>query len=172
MNVELRPRVCSGHLVVALSGELDATDAITAAAAVTALAPAGQQLIIDLEALEFIDCCAVRALLGVRQAARQAGGDVLLAAPQGPVLRLLTLLHVPGVHASVASAAESVPAAAPALLPAGQRPTTRRTGGVPLSGAPYRMAGRLAVWCRRATVTRRAVPEPDRAGGHAGRRSG
>jgi hypothetical protein len=29
---------------------------------------------------------------------------VLLAAPHGPVLRLLTLLGVPGVHASVAAA--------------------------------------------------------------------
>jgi anti-anti-sigma factor len=90
-----------------LRGELDTRDAEDTAVAVAALAAGGQRLIIDLEALDFIDCHAVGALLGVRATARQAGGDVLLAAPHGPVLRLLTLLGVPGVYASVAAAADS-----------------------------------------------------------------
>lgn len=106
-NVEPCTRLCDGHVVVALRGELDGVDADSAAAAVTALAAGGQQLIIDLEALEFIDCHALRALLGARETARQAGGDVLLAAPHGLVLRVLTLIGVPGVHASPAAAAES-----------------------------------------------------------------
>lgn len=104
-NIELRTRVCRGYSVVALRGELDTRDAEDTAAAVAALTAGGQQLIIDLETLDFIDCHAAGALLRVREAARQAGGDVLLAAPHGPVLRLLTLLDVPGVHASVAAAA-------------------------------------------------------------------
>jgi anti-anti-sigma factor len=78
--------------VIALIGELDTTDAITTAAAVTAFAPSGQQLIIDLAALEYIDCHAVSA----RQSSQRAGGDVLLAAPHGLVLRLLTLIGAPG----------------------------------------------------------------------------
>lgn len=106
-NVELCTRLCDGHVVVTLRGELDGADADSAAAAVAALAAGGQQLIIDLEALEFIDCHAVGALLGARETARQAGGDVLLAAPHGLVLRVLTLIGVPGVHASLAAAAES-----------------------------------------------------------------
>jgi anti-anti-sigma factor len=121
INVGLRTRVCGGHVVVALIGELDTTDAIVTATAVAALAPGGERLIIDLEALEFIDCHAVRELLGVRHAARQGGGDVLLAGPHGAVLRLLTMLDVPGVHASAATAAGSVPAPAPSLLAGGQQ---------------------------------------------------
>jgi anti-anti-sigma regulatory factor len=38
------------------------------------VAAGGSQVIIDLEAPEFIDCHAVGALLGVREQARRAGG--------------------------------------------------------------------------------------------------
>jgi anti-anti-sigma factor len=106
-NVKLWTRVYRGCAVVVLRGELDTRSAEDTAAAVAALTAGGQQLISDLETLDFIDCHAVGALLGVREAARRAGGDVLLAAPHGPVLRLLTVLGVPGVHASVAAAADS-----------------------------------------------------------------
>ena len=82
-NVELRTGVCRGYAVVVLCGQLDTRDAGETAAAVAALAAGGQQLIIDLETLDFIDCHAVGALLGVRATARQAGGDVLLAARAG-----------------------------------------------------------------------------------------
>ena len=104
-TVELRARVCGSYAVVVLLGELDITNAESAVGAVAALAADGQPLIIDLEALDFIDCHATGALLEVRKTARQVGGDVLLAAPHGPVLRLLTLLGMPGVHASVADSA-------------------------------------------------------------------
>jgi anti-anti-sigma factor len=117
VNVELRTWVCDGHVVVALIGELDTTDAVTAAAAVMALAPSGHELIIDLEALEFIDCHAVHELLGVRQSARQAGGDLLLAAAHGLVLRVLTLIGVPVVQASVAAAAGNALAAGRSAVP-------------------------------------------------------
>ena len=41
------------------------------------------RIIVDLAALEFIDCCALGALGRVRAQARQAGGDLLLAARCG-----------------------------------------------------------------------------------------
>jgi len=63
-NVELRTGVCRGYAVVVLCGELDTRDAGGTAAAVAALAAGGQQLIIDLETLDFIDCHAAGALLG------------------------------------------------------------------------------------------------------------
>jgi anti-anti-sigma factor len=67
-------RVCGGYVVAALRWELDTADAESAAGAVAALTADGRQLIIDLETLDFIDCHAVGALLGVREAAQQAGG--------------------------------------------------------------------------------------------------
>ncbi len=132
-NVELRTRVYRGYAVVALRGEVDTTDAQDTAAAVAALTAGGQQLIIDLENLDFIDCHAAGALLGARATARQAGGDVLLAAPHGPVLRLLTLLGVPGVHASVDAAAASA-----GSLDARRRAVSIvRSGSAALAGARY-----------------------------------
>ena len=129
-TVELLTRSCGVYAVAALRGELDTTDAEAVVGALTVLAADGQQLIIDLEALDFIDCHATGALLGVRTTARQAGGDVLLAAPHGPVLRLLTLLGVPDVHASVAAAADSA-----AWRDAGRRAVSiAQSAGAALSG--------------------------------------
>jgi STAS domain/Histidine kinase-like ATPase domain len=65
------------------------------------------RIIVDLAALEFIDCCALDALGRVRAQARQADGDLLLAAPRGPVRRILALtglIDVFSVHASVEDA--------------------------------------------------------------------
>lgn len=138
-NVELRTRVCKGYTVALLRGELDTTDAEAVAYAVVALTADGQQLIIDLETLDFIDCHAVGALLGARATARRAGGDVLLAAPRGRVLRVLTLLGVPGVYASVAASVDSVGC-----------DDWRRAAGIAwfrraaLSGVRYWMAARSA----------------------------
>src|SRR5690348_12124224 len=46
---------------------------------------------IDISALDFMDCASLRALLEVQTLARRGGGDVVLAAPQPHVLRLLAL---------------------------------------------------------------------------------
>ena len=146
-NVELRTRTCGGCAVAVLRGELDTTGAETAAGAVAALVPGGRQLIIDLGTLDFIDCHATSALLGVRKTALQAGGDVLLAAPHGLVLRLLTLLGVPGVHASVAAAGS-----------AGRRGARHLAAGT----APSGRVVRPGAWYRR---TARRAPAPRRAGG-------
>jgi anti-anti-sigma factor len=76
-------------------------------AVLTAAAAGNPRIIIDLAALEYIDCCASGALGRVRAQARQAGGDLLLAAPCGPVRRILALtglIDVFSVHASVADA--------------------------------------------------------------------
>lgn len=90
-GVELKTSVCKGRIVVALRGDLDVTDADAAEAVITALVARGQSLIIDVSALDFIDCSALGALLRVRELARHGGGNVVLAAPQPHVLRLLAL---------------------------------------------------------------------------------
>jgi len=110
ISVDLSTRECDGQVIVALRGVLDVADAVSVAAALTAAAASERDIIIDLAGLEFIDSSGVAALVRGRRQARYAGGELLLAAPQQQVLRVLTLtrlLDVFPVHASVAEAAGS-----------------------------------------------------------------
>jgi anti-sigma B factor antagonist len=81
----------NSHAVVVLRGELDVTDAAEVAAALAGVVSRQPNVIIDLTGLEYIDCGGLRALAGAQEQARQTGGDLLLAAPQLLVLRLLSL---------------------------------------------------------------------------------
>jgi anti-anti-sigma factor len=128
VSVELRTRAGGSVLVVMLGRELDTVDAESPASAAAALAEGRRQLIIGLEALEalaYLDCHALSALLRPRETTRQAGGDALLAAPRGLVLRLLTLVGMPGVAASVAAAAAGIAASG-----------TRSARELPVLGVP------------------------------------
>jgi anti-sigma B factor antagonist len=110
-GVELKASVRDGHVVVVLRGELDVIGAADAEAAITALVAPGQSLIIDMSALDFMDCASLGALLRVQTLARRGDGEVLLAAPHRQVLRLLALTGMDDrfwLHASVAAAAASV----------------------------------------------------------------
>jgi anti-sigma B factor antagonist len=109
-GVELNVSVRGGLVVLALRGDLDVTGAADAEAAITALVARGRSLIIDMSALDFIDCCSLGALLRV-QALAWCGGGVVLAAPQRHVLRLLALTgnaEAFPVHATVAGAAAGI----------------------------------------------------------------
>ena len=119
LSVDVRPREREGQVVVALRGELDVVDAATLAAALSAVAARDREVIVDLSGLQFIDCSGVAALMRARNQARDAGGDLLLAAVQRQVRRVLTLtrlIDVFSVHASVdeavGSAGRSPPMAA------------------------------------------------------------
>ncbi len=108
-GVELETSARDGHVVMALRGELDVSGAAAVEAAITAVVVPGQSLIIDLAALDFMDCAALGALLRVRGLARSGGGDVVLAGPQRRARRLLVLagqdqafLVHPSVEAAVA----------------------------------------------------------------------
>ena len=81
---------------------------MSVAAALAAVAARERDIIIDLAGLEFIDSSGVAALVRGRRQARDAGGELLLAAPQQQVLRVLSLtrlIDVFPVHATVAEAA-------------------------------------------------------------------
>jgi anti-anti-sigma factor len=95
-GVELSTSACNGHIVVALRGELDVTCTTEAEAAITALVARGRYLVIDMSALDFMDCSSVGALLRVQTLAPCGGGDVVLATPQPLVLRLLALAGADG----------------------------------------------------------------------------
>jgi anti-sigma B factor antagonist len=106
-GVQVSVSTCGRQVVIALHGDLDVVTAARVAAAVTA---AGTHVIVDLADVEFIDCCALSALLGARELARLAGGDVLLAGPREPVLRVLDLTGragMSGIYASVTAAVAS-----------------------------------------------------------------
>ena len=110
-GVELTTSGCDDHVVVALRGDLDVTGAADAEAAISAVTARGRYLVIDMSALDFLDCGAVGALLRVRGLARRGGGDVVLAAPQPLVRRLLALSGSDGVfwvEVSVAAAVAGV----------------------------------------------------------------
>ena len=107
----------AGYVVVALSGSLISLMPSGWRALSAAVAP-GSRVIVDLEALAFMDCSGLSALMSAWKQARQAGGDLLLAAPQQLVLRLLSLTDLTEllpVFASVDQAAND--GGRPAALP-------------------------------------------------------
>jgi anti-sigma B factor antagonist len=109
-----------GRAVVALRGELDVADAASVAAALVAVAAREQAIIVDLGGLEFTDSSGLAALALVRKQARRAGGDLLLAAPQDQVLRVLAVVQLADVfrvHASVDEAAGSAARSRRAAVP-------------------------------------------------------
>jgi hypothetical protein len=75
---------------------------------------------VDLAALKFIDCSGVEALVDGRRQARHAGGDLVLAAPQRRVLKVLALIRLAdpfSVYASVEEAAGSAGRSRPVAVP-------------------------------------------------------
>ena len=107
-STNLSTRSCDDRAIVALRGELDLADAAAVAAALTAVATREPQIIVDLAGLEFIDSSGVAALARGRRQAWQAGGDLVLAAPQQKVQRVLAVTRLAdafSVYATVEEAA-------------------------------------------------------------------
>jgi anti-sigma B factor antagonist len=122
-----------GHVVIALHGELDLVDAPVVAAALGVAAAHEPRIIVDLAGLEFIDASGVAALSRGRQHARDAGGDLLLAAPRRQVRRVLAIIWAADgspLHASVTEAAASAEASAgaarQAVVPIPRQPAKMR----------------------------------------------
>jgi len=133
-GVELEASVRDGFVVVVLRGDLDVTGAADAEAAIAALVAPGQTMIIDISALDFMDCAPPRALLRVQTLAQRGGGDVVLAAPQPQVLRLLALTgrdEVFCVQASLKAASRVPTAAGRGTLGGGSRCVLHALGGQP-----------------------------------------
>ena len=107
VSMDLSTVVRDGHAVVGLRGELDVNDAAGVTVALADVVVGHPGIIIDLTALDFIDCSGLWALTRAREQAGRAGGGLLLAAPQQLVLRVLALTglaDVVPVHASVEQA--------------------------------------------------------------------
>jgi anti-sigma B factor antagonist len=128
-SMDLGSGKSDGHVVVALRGELDLMDAAAVAVALGAVAADEPRIIVDLAGLEFIDASGVAALSLGRLHARNAGGDLLLAAPQRLVRRVLAIIwEVDGfaVHASVTEAAASTGAPRRVVAPVPRQATKLR----------------------------------------------
>jgi anti-sigma B factor antagonist len=127
LDMDLGSGEHGGYAVVALRGELDLVDAAAVAAGLQAVAAREPRIIVDLAGLEFIDARGIAALMRGRRHARDAGGDVLLAAPQRLVRRVLAIIIWEGdgfaVHATVAAAAASAGASRQAVVPIRRQPT-------------------------------------------------
>jgi anti-sigma B factor antagonist len=128
-SMDLGSAESRGHIVVALYGELDLLDAAAAASALRVAAAREPWIIVDLTGLEFIDASGVAALSRGRGYARDAGGDLLLAAPQRLVRRVLAILWEAdgfAVHASVAAAAARAQTRRPEVVPIWRQPARKR----------------------------------------------
>ena len=124
-RMDLGSGECGGHVIVALRGELDLLYAPAVATALADLAVCQPRIILNLAGLEFIDVSGTAALAHGRRRARNAGGDLLLAAPRRPIRRVLAIIwEADGfpVHASVAEAAASAGTPPAAIIPVDRQP--------------------------------------------------
>ncbi len=129
LDMDLGSGECGGYAVVALRGELDVIDAADVADALEAFAAREPRIIVDLARLAFIDASGIAALWRGRRPARDAGGDVLLAAPHRMVRQVLAIIWESdgfAVPASVAEAAASAGASRQAVVPIRRQPIRMR----------------------------------------------
>lgn len=91
-----------------LAGSLDIATAPTVRAALLEAAERGDhRIVVDLNGVEFLDSTGLGALIGAQRRAKEAGGEIRLAVPDGQILRLLRitgLLKIFGVYATLEDA--------------------------------------------------------------------
>jgi anti-sigma B factor antagonist len=159
-SMDLGSGESGGYVVVALHGELDLVHATAVADALVTVAACEPWIIVDLSRLEFIDASGIAALRCGRSSAREAGGDLLLAAPQRQVQRVLAIIWRAS-DADLPPAGQRQPPAGEASRPAAapirrHRPrravgasSDERTGPRRCPVAGYLLAGGLRASCRR-----------------------
>jgi anti-sigma B factor antagonist len=139
-----------GCAVLALRGDLDISDRAELSSRLADVASCGPWVIVDLTNLACIDCGSLDVLMGARERAQLAGGDVLLAGPRGAAAWMLLLtgragdfsvfpsvgvaafsagLAAIGIRLAAEGAGESLAAATEAMVTAAGRP--RRSGPEP-----------------------------------------
>jgi anti-anti-sigma factor len=160
-SMDLGSSESCGHVIVALHGELDLVDAAGVAAALGVVAAREPRIIVELAGLEFIDASGIAALLLGRRHARNAGGDLLLAAPQSLVRRVLAIIWEAdglAVHASVAEAVASAGASRQAVAAIPRQPTNMRWQRIAVNApAPKRRAA-TGDWILRSSWGPRGRP--------------
>lgn len=85
-----REITAGGHTVLRPIGELEATTVPMFRQAVAEIG-SGQDVIVDMARLVFLDSCGIGALIGAVRRTRELGGTIALAAVRPPVARALDL---------------------------------------------------------------------------------
>lgn len=115
MELTLRRRDEGEHTVVEAAGELDVYTAPRLRELLLALDAEGRhRVVVDLEALSFIDSTGLGVLVGGLGRTREAGGDLALVCANERVLRpfqITGLTEVFAVHATLEAALAAPPAA-------------------------------------------------------------
>lgn len=164
VSIDVSSRLCPGYVVVALRGELDISDATRFASALSAAVASGPRIIVDLAELTFMDCTGLHALVSARDKARQVDGDLLLAAPQQPLVRLLSLTDVIGLLPVFASVNEAANGARKLLAAVGLAPERADGEALPGNGEVNPAGGEASpagaallatgdAWRKAATIT-------------------
>jgi anti-sigma B factor antagonist len=87
--------VNTDRAVVRCTGRLNMVSAPALREAVTGVVSAGRaRVAVDLSGVEFMDSSGLGALVGCLKSARQAGGDLRIAAPSPQVLMVLKLSNI------------------------------------------------------------------------------
>jgi anti-sigma B factor antagonist len=153
-SMDLGSSESCGHVIVALHGELDLVDAAGVAAALGVVAAREPRIIVNLAGLEFIDASGIAALSLGRRHARNAGGDLLLAAPQRQVRRVLAIIwEVDGlaVHASVAEAVASAGASLQAVAAIPRQPIDMRWQRIAINAPAQKRRAAAGDWLLRSS---------------------
>lgn len=100
-----------GIVVIRSEGRLNMASAPQLRAVVSERASAGQsQILIDLSGITFIDSSGLGALIGGLKTARQAGGDLRIAAPTEQVATVLGLTNLDRVLRPFATVEDAIDA--------------------------------------------------------------
>lgn len=84
-----------GRAVLRPVGRLDLVSAADLRGAVAETVAGGRtSLVVDLAAVPFVDSSGLGALIAALKQARKAGGELRIAAPDGPVLEVLALMRL------------------------------------------------------------------------------
>jgi anti-anti-sigma factor len=86
----------AGTVRVRLRGELDLASAPTVTDCLRRLQDRGEQVVLDLDELTFIDMSGLRVLLTAAESASRDGWAFAVTRGSGPVRRLITLVRLDG----------------------------------------------------------------------------
>jgi anti-sigma B factor antagonist len=109
-HVELKvsSRSQGGHIVLALTGEIDLYTAPRLQSELTGALAGGDpaRIVVDMSAVDFCDSTGMNVLLAAHRLACERGGDLVLAGPRPPVRKILEVTGLGSVftiHDSLAA---------------------------------------------------------------------